>query len=226
MIKVSILLIVFTIGLVYIVRNSSKEPFKIIQQAEDTIRVMSDNCPNVLVQKGPIFYLFNAKRATIPGINPIRFESLQDYTEFIEWQRSQGILCPILFLKHAYDIQGNDVYKNYTSPTTVQVGYPDNIITSNTTSTTENITPPNVLPIHINSVMNDMFSNDANIRLNDAKLNDNISPFDSHGQDIGITTPLDKLFNDTKSTVSANPMDTNWGGVAYTDKLVSSGYFN
>ena len=223
MIKVSILLIVFTIGLVYIVRNSSKEPFKVIQPVEDAIRVMSDNCPNVLVQKGPIFYLFNTQRATIPGVNPIRFESLPDYTEFIEWQRSQGILCPILFLKHSYDIQGNDVYKNYTSPTNIQVGYPENKINS---PLTENITPPNVLPIHGNAVMNDMFSNDANIRLNDAKLKDNIAPFDSHGQDIGITTPLDKLFNDTKSTVSANPMDTNWGGVAYTEKLISSGYLN
>ena len=125
------------------------------------------------------------------------------------------------------DLAGDLALQGVETSDTVQVGYPDNIITSNTSSnTTENITPPNVLPIHINSVMNDMFSNDANIRLNDAKLNDNISPFDSHGQDIGITTPLDKLFNDTKSTVSANPMDTNWGGVAYTEKLVSSGYFN
>lgn len=222
MIKVSILLIVFTIGLVYIVNNSSKEPFK-IQPIEDTIRTMTDNCPDILVQKGPIFYLFNTKRVTIPGVNPIRFESLTDYTEFIEWQRSQGILCPILFLKHAYDIQGNDVYKNYTSPTNIQVGYPDNII-NYSHPPSENITPPNILPIHGNAVMNDMFSNAANIRLNDAKLSD-ISPFDSHGQDIGTITSLDKLFNDSKSNVSANPMDTNWGGVAYTEKLVSSGYF-
>ncbi len=223
MIKVSILLIVFTVGIVYIVKNSSKESFKIIQPVEDTIRTMTDNCPNILVQKGPIFYLFNTQRATVPGVNPIRFESLPDYTEFIEWQRSQGILCPILFLKHAYDIQGNDVYKNYTSPTTIQVVYTENIINS---PPTENITPPNVMPIHVNSVMNDMFSNDANIRLNDAKLHNNISPFDPYGQDIGTITSLDKLFNDSKSAVSANPMDTNWGGVAYTDKLVSSGYFN
>ena len=223
MIKVSILLIVFTIGIVYIVKKSNKESFKIIQADEDTVKPMTDNCPNVLVQKGLIFYLFNTKRVTVPGVNPIRFESLQDYTEFIEWQRSQGILCPILFLKHAYDIQGNDVYKNYTSPANIQLGYPENIIT---TSHNENITPPNVMPIHINSVMNDMFSNDANIRLNDAKLHDNISPFDSYGQDIGTITSLDKLFNDSNSEVSANPMDTNWGGVAYTEKLVSSGYFN
>jgi hypothetical protein len=35
---------------------------------------------------------------------------------------------------------------------------------------------------------------------------------------------LDKMFSQT-SGVSPNPMDTNWGGVEYTEKLVESGYY-
>ena len=56
------------------------------------------NCPDVLIQKGKVFYLYNSKRTKVPGVNPIRFKDLEEYSEFLEWQRSQGITCPILFL--------------------------------------------------------------------------------------------------------------------------------
>ena len=71
----------------------------------------SSSCPNVLIQKGSEFYLYNSKRAKVPGVNPIKFNTLEDYTEFINWQRSQGIRCPILYLQQTYDTQGDVKYK-------------------------------------------------------------------------------------------------------------------
>ena len=68
-------------------------------------------CPNVLVKKDKSFYLYNSNLAEIPGVNPIRFNDLEDYTEFLEWQKSQKITCPVLFLQKNYDMHGNEVYK-------------------------------------------------------------------------------------------------------------------
>ena len=46
--------------------------------------------------------------------------------------------------------------------------------------------------------------------------------FDQENQNIGLDTPLDKLFYN-KSGTSANPMDTNWGGKKYTNSRIDAG---
>ena len=79
-------------------------------------------CPNLLIQKGTTLYLHNTNLATIPGVNPIRFDNLEEYIEFIEWLRSQGIKCPILFLQHSVNAQGESVYNIRPSPTDLQGG--------------------------------------------------------------------------------------------------------
>lgn len=79
-------------------------------------------CPNLLIQKGTTLYLHNTNLATIPGVNPIRFDNLEEYIEFIEWLRSQGIKCPILFLQHSINAQGESVYNIRPSPTNLQGG--------------------------------------------------------------------------------------------------------
>lgn len=67
-------------------------------------------CPDLLVQKGTRFYLRNTKLATVPGVNPIVFESLDEYTQFMEWQKSQHIQCPILFLQAGVEADGSTSY--------------------------------------------------------------------------------------------------------------------
>lgn len=69
-------------------------------------------CPDMLVQKDKEFYLFNSKLNYVPGVNPIKFNNLEEYTEFMEWQKSQGIECPVLHLQQYYDIQGKFSYEN------------------------------------------------------------------------------------------------------------------
>jgi len=60
----------------------------------------------------------------------------------------------------------------------------------------------------------------------DTPYNENSFPgFDGHDQYIGLNTPLDQMYNDTKSKTSPNPMDTNWGGQSYTQNLVDGGYY-
>ena len=78
----------------------------------------------MLIQKGKRFFLYNSKLAKVPGVNPIEFQNLEDYTEFIDWQRSQGIRCPILFLQFSYNAQGDPTYKIRPSPTNLQGGLP------------------------------------------------------------------------------------------------------
>ena len=68
-------------------------------------------CPNLLIQRGNEILLKNTNLADIPGVNPIVFHNLEEYTEFVEWQRSQGINCPVLHLKKSYNVQNDAVYK-------------------------------------------------------------------------------------------------------------------
>ena len=65
---------------------------------------MPNDCPNVLIQDGKKLLLVNKKKATIPGVNPILFENLEEYTEYLKWQRKQGIVCPVLYFQGSYSI--------------------------------------------------------------------------------------------------------------------------
>ena len=92
------------------------------------------DCPNLLVQKGKELHLLYTNKAKIPGVNPIKFNNLEDYVEFIDWQRSQNINCPVLFLQHSYDAQGKSVYQIRPSPTELGGGL-------NSTLDFDNISP-------------------------------------------------------------------------------------
>ena len=55
-------------------------------------------------------------------VNPVVFNDLEDYVEFLNWQKSQGIICPILFLQRSYNAQGKEEYKIRPSPFDKQGG--------------------------------------------------------------------------------------------------------
>ena len=204
MIKLIIILIIFALGLYFITAYPTYESF------------VNDNksyrCPNMLFQRGTDYYLYNSKIAKVPGVNPLQFKNLDEYVEFTQWQRRQGIKCPVLYVQEAYDTQGNTVYKARPSPTDMHGGLPD----FNLNAPTANANMPT--------------ANDES-KLLDAGQDDkpyNINSYpaaDHNNQYIGLDTPLDKMFNESKNGVSPNPMDTNWGGAKYTDALVKSGYY-
>ena len=106
-----------------------------------------NRCPNLLLQKGTRFLLYNTTLAEVPGVNPVEFNHLQEYVEFLEWQRSVGIRCPVLYMQEVYTADGKRVYKVRPSVTEPQMGLPSmrsNTSTNSTNSTTGNESSGNV----------------------------------------------------------------------------------
>ena len=173
---------------------------------DSNINPFEKRCPNILIQKDAKFYLYNSKVAKVPGVNPIEFENLEDYTEFLDWQRSQGIRCPVLFLQQTYDAQGNPVYKVRPGVTEQQGGLPPSTRL-----------PPNPTAL-------------VDATRNDPPYNTNSMPsFDESSYYVGTTTPLDIMDQQQENMLysgpSPNPMDTNWGGADFTQSLVDQGYY-
>jgi hypothetical protein len=162
-------------------------------------------CPNLLIQKGTKYYLYNSKLAQVPGVNPIEFNDLEEYTEFLEWQRGAGIRCPVLYLQNTYDAQGERVYKARPSVTELEGGLPP--------------TTPLPLPLKFTPLV------DAG--RSDPPYNQGGYPaFDQSSYYQGALTPLDQIKNSEYNMLySDNPMDPNWGGTEYTQALVDAGYY-
>jgi hypothetical protein len=175
-------------------------------------------CPNVLIQKGSKFYLYNSKIAQVPGVNPIEFDNLEDYSEFLDWQRSQNIRCPVLYLQETYDVQGNKVYKTRPGVHDLQAGLPPSIASSSGEMIIESDLGTPDVPVYTNPTLL------VDATQNDPPYNENSYP--AHDQTdyyIGTTTPLDMM--NKKSTTSPDPMNPNWGGADYTQKLVDNHYY-
>ena len=242
MYKLLVIIAIFLLGLYFIYHSNNIEAFTSQNDTSNTVATtdtkggvgghpqkMSENCPDVLIQKGAALFLYNSKRANVPGVNPIRFSNLEEYTEFTEWQRSQGILCPILFLQHAYNAQGEPVYKARPSPTNLQGGLPDYYVTQhilgNMTNSNPNIIPPPAtVPVRGFTGNNniDNIVEPSTKAADCADSADSVLAFNSSSLKYEPDAPLDNLYN---KGVSPNPMDANWGGIDYTEKLVQAGYY-
>ncbi len=72
---------------------------------------VGDNCQTTLVKDGNNILLYDSTKATIPGVNPIKLKSLDEYKEYINWQRANRIRCPILHLEKVYTTQGSEMYE-------------------------------------------------------------------------------------------------------------------
>jgi hypothetical protein len=184
-------------------------------------------CPNLLIQKGSKIFLYNSKVAQVPGVNPIEFENLEDYTEFLDWQRSQGIRCPVLYLQESYDAQGARIYKVRPSILDPQSGLPPSAAAPiGITSQVQPIAEHSHEPVGDKKYPNPTLLVDAT--RNDPPYNKNSYPaFDQTSYYVGTTTPLDGMnYKQEKATVSPDPMDPNWGGAEYTQNLVDKGYYD
>ncbi len=213
-----LLILVFLIGLYFYAKNGD-EGFTNNQST-------APRCPNLLIQKGSRFYLYNSKLAQVPGVNPVEFDNLEDYTEFLDWQRSQNIRCPVLFLQETYDAQGNRVYKSRPSVSEPQAGLPPS--TRAPIGIASQVTP--MMESALEPVGEEAYPNPT--LLVDATRNDppyNQGSYPAHDQTsyyIGTTTPLDAMdIQAEKATISPDPMNPNWGGSEYTQDLVDKGYY-
>lgn len=195
-------IIIFLIGLYFYSKGDDPKYYESMTN--------QTRCPNLLIQKDSKFYLYNSKLVKVPGVNPVEFENLEDYTEFLDWQRSQGIRCPVLYLQQTYDAQGNEVYKVRPSVSEPQGGLPPSITMG---------TPG--IPAYPNQqLLVDATRNDAPYNMNSAPAHDQTSYY------VGTTTPLDVMDQQQQNMLySPNPMDPNWGGADYTQSLVDKGFY-
>jgi len=214
--KLLLIIMVFLLGL-YVTSNYSSKSIEMFMNNDN------NQCANILVKKGNKIYLKMSGKAEIPGVNPMVFDNLNQYVEFLQWQRSQNIKCPVLYLEHSYNAQGDEVYKMRPDMFNSEGG--------------------------LNSYTPDKYDNRANFKHNtertsfervvgdkslllDASRNDppynkNQYPgFDPQNQYIGLEVPLDKMFHSQERLPkSDNPMDTNWGGAKFSEKSVKSGAY-
>ena len=147
--------------------DTSKQTSK--SSSENNSKNFSDKCPNVLVNEGDKIYLYNDQKAKIPGVNPIVFNNLEEYVEYIEFARSQGVQCPLLYLRKMNNTQGDDVYAIRSSP-----------FTSNSAPQQQSVTEMTRGKNHLIDASRD-----------DPPYNQNSFPgFDGENQRIGKLTPL------------------------------------
>ena len=163
-IKYIFIILMFFLGIYFICK------FKDVTKKESFV---SGECQNVLIQEGNDILLYNKQMAKIPGVNPIKFNNLEEYVEFLEWHRSHNIRCPVLYFQKSIDVQGNDVYAIRPSPTDLQGGI------------------PHVLP-NDNGKYEKSKLYDAG--RDDPPFNSNSYPaYDKDNQYIGLEVPLDEM---------------------------------
>jgi hypothetical protein len=179
----------------------------------------NNNCPDLLIQNGEMFYLYNSKAPTVKGSNPKVFTKLSDYAEFV----SQNPSCPVLFLQKGSDTQGNDIYK-------IRGGTPMNPSNYNGLDQIPPLANGEKI-INIKPIGNVRVSplNDNPIMLNPPYNNYNTngySPFDPHGYEVGRFNSQDLIhISGELLPVSPYANDANWGGVDYTEEQVNSGKY-
>ena len=191
--------LIFVLGLVFYVKygdNGLKEGL-----------LQKPRCPNILIQKGNKIVLQNTNLVEVPGVNPIVFDSLDEYAQFVKWQKSQGIDCPVLYLRNSYDAQGNEIYSVRPCPENPQGGL-----------------APSLPSLKYQPPVTMLY--DAG--RDDPPYNQNSYPsFDPDNQYIGDYTPLDKMFHAQQGVgkVSDYATDSNWGGTAHTEAAVKAGKY-
>jgi len=192
------MLVIFLGGLYFYIRHSGTIEGLTTMNGEM-------RCPNLLIQKGSQYYLYNSNLAQVPGVNPVVFNDLEEYTEFLQWQRGAGIRCPVLYVQNSYDAQGNRVYKVRPSVTELEGGLPP--------------TMPVSLPLKFTPLVDASRS--------DPPYNQGGYPaFDQSSYYVGAITPLDMIKNSEYNMLySDNAMDPNWGGPEYTQALTDAGYY-
>ena len=189
------------LGLYYYINS-----YKYYEPLENNTNASNTQCPNMLIEKDGKYHLFNSKKIIASGVNPITFNNLEEYTKFIEWQNNKNMSCPVLYLQYSTDAQNNELIQVKSSLFENEGGLP--------------------------SQLKDFLKNDSKedeildaTKDNNEVFNTNMfNGFDSQNQDIGLNTPLDKIFHQP-GTKSVNPMDPHWGGKNYTLDAVNRGDF-
>ena len=194
--KLVVIIVAFLVGLYYCLTYKSKDVLENFQGL--------GQCPNMLIKKGKELHLINTKKAMIPGVNPIKFDSLEDYAEYINWSKKVGVKCPILYYEQTYNTQNERGFRLLDDPLNPSAGLPSNI------------PGPQKAPTQL---LTDSNRDDPPYNQN------NYAGFDPTNQYIGIKTPLDNI-NLQKNDGSLSSMDSNWVGRKCTQNAIKAGEFD
>lgn len=161
-----------------------------------------NNCPNLLVKKGKKLHLINSKKAMIPGVNPIEFNNLEEYAEYVKWSQKVGIKCPILYYEQSYNTQGDLGYRMLNDPLNPKAGLRSDPYMRKAST----------------QLLRDSNRDDPPFNQN------NYSGFDGEDQYIGVKTPLDNVTLQ-KNEGSLSPMDSDWCGGNCVKDAIKNGEF-
>ena len=198
-----LLVIIFVLGLYFYLKSYT------------TIENMTNNnCPNMLIEKDGKIMLFNSELPIKKDSNPIEFDNLDKYIEFVETEKSMNKNCKTLSLQYTTDTQNNDLIQVLPSLFENNGGLP--FISSNS------VNKENSAYFEENKMLDATIDSTPD---NHIDFNTNMySGFDQYNQNIGLDTPLDKIFYES-SEISRNPYDPHWGGKNYTQYAVDNGEY-
>lgn len=200
---------IFLSGFIVIMNGGIKNPISenMETQHNNNYNDNQSTCPDLLIKQDNKLMLLNTKIPKENGVNPIMFDTLDQYTQYVNIQREKGFECPVLFFQQENDTQGNDVYRMRETPYFIEGGIPPIQMT---------IDKPNSNPIQVT---------DAS-RLN-APFNKNMyNGFDPQSLYIGKYTVVDKIHDSTSmGECSANAADTNWCGPYYSNDAIDRGEY-
>jgi len=209
----------------------------------------TESCPTLLTEKDGKIMLLNENMPKVPGKNPLYFDTLDEYVIYTENRRKEtNMKCPVLELKK--DTSRGTLDKlDLSSINTISDYFQQRAPQNTIVQSRQPIIP--VEPYRPCPMYNMPLPYQAKFALNEAPrlpvvkkqhpplvpyldANRDLNPkghygFDPSDQYIGKYTILDEIHHSTKtefpSGLSANAMDTNWGGAVFTnDKLKEGDY--
>uniref|UniRef100_A0A6C0H4U4 Uncharacterized protein n=1 Tax=viral metagenome TaxID=1070528 RepID=A0A6C0H4U4_9ZZZZ len=183
------------------------------------------NCPNLLIYKNSKYLLLNTRLKTVPGVNPIVFDDLNDYTKFLEWQKSQGLHCPVLFLQQSYNTQGEKEFKQQPSVFEPQFGLPPSKLISKYQSSPQQPLPNQTStqqPLPNQTSTEQPLPQQQPSQYFDSNIKYSYKPFLNYFYK-WFSSPKEEQKNKDKYS---DPMSKYWKGPKYTQKLIDKGYYS
>ena len=214
----------------------------------ETVKLSADEkCPNLLVQEEGGITLTNTEEKIVPGVNPMRFNNLEEYVEFIKWQRSNGVRCPVLFLQKTEDAQGEACYRarpdiadpqgglSTTSLEALHKKCNSSIPMKSGLNGLEDVNDTSYFKGGCGNVTGTIALNTGPVdtKIVDATRNDlpyntgSMPSYDPSSFYQGTVTPMDKVLSEQRNLPeSPSAMDNNWGGEDYTRSLIDNGMYD
>ena len=215
-------------------------------------------CPDMLIQKGTQYLLYNTYNPE-SSTNPLVFDNLTQYVDYIKEENEKGNKCPVLFVQQVLGAQGDTTYKLRNDPLNPQnVDYKSSSTNSlNTTTTTNTVgtisTETNDLSMPtqqqqqqpqttLNYKTQDKYKtpytrqlymdNLANSIVQNLSMKEvtNIDKLDLTKSILLETQPtctktMDDITPLEVNGLTADPMQTNWGGPEFSTQLINKGYY-